>query len=963
MPTSHATPKYLLPLVCFAATCVAAGITWVQGGGTETIFVVTVSLLLSSMAVLLRSWKRHLVSLLFFFSFFIFLCGREILEIIFTLRRNDYSAAVTTHTYIELFVSVSTMLATYACISFLRGSSLPSSSLRICPLASLRSRLDVQAYRRHARQASVLTYVIVLFAGMAIRIIAFRFVQVHGYKALYIDFAQQKNSSASLLLLEKLEFALPLALAICLCLALSTTTKSWIIGSFACYLALSLGSGQRAQAFSGGVVVLIYLLSRAPHRLPSHRRWGLRHHAFHALAAVMTAAGAIMVATAVETMRGTRQSAFTSPLLSFFYQQGVSINVLKKEILYSTSLPDNTYYSLSAFSYGIFAKLRGITVYHGNTPDNALHGSSLSHALTYVSDPPLYLNGGGIGSSFIAEAHHDFGLAGVACFSVLIAALLVWLDRIGTGAWTDVLRLITFPSIIWAPRGEATGFITKLVQPSYLLLLTLIACCFFFLRCISRWRPRIPSLARDVFYSITANIISMAVMGALTLVLPKFLSLTHFSLWQLYIMWAMYGGYLTLGLSDGVYLRYGGCHVDALPARLISAQLRVLVLFHLIFTTVGTAVTLVICDNTDYIYISLCVFLSSALYVPRTFLTSVMQTSGSIRDYSIAVILERGLYGLAILAILAVNISSFHAIVYADLAAKGIALLYSLWRSRPFLSSFSPGWRVGAVETLASIKVGLQILFANLASLLINGIVRIVIQLRWGLVAFGYVSLAFTLANVIISFIQAVALAFFPHLKRMNDAHHKYIYLISSGLLNTILFGCLTLYFPLSYAVNVWLPDYNFSAAALALLFPMTLFEARYRMLHNTFLKALRHETYILANNLVALVIAAILSYLCAYWINSIQWTIATITLSLGVRGLFADLRLCYYLRVTTLRDIVMVPVMCTAFLVCTQMLSHLWALGTYSLLFAAYTSLEWPDLTHYRASLSVRLGAERTHA
>ena len=65
-------------------------------------------------------------------------------------------------------------------------------------------------------------------------------------------------------------------------------------------------------------------------------------------------------------------------------------------------------------------------------------------------------------------------------------------------------------------------------------------------------------LFKNLNYTIVANLLILVVSIALNLIVPKFLGVTEYSYWQLYVFYASYVGFFQLGWIDGIYLKIGG---------------------------------------------------------------------------------------------------------------------------------------------------------------------------------------------------------------------------------------------------------------------------------------------------------------------------------------------------------------------------------------------------------------------
>ena len=63
---------------------------------------------------------------------------------------------------------------------------------------------------------------------------------------------------------------------------------------------------------------------------------------------------------------------------------------------------------------------------------------------------------------------------------------------------------------------------------------------------------------RNLYYTVGANFITLAISVLLNLFVPKLLGVREYSYWQLYVFYSSYVGFLHLGWIDGIYLKIGG---------------------------------------------------------------------------------------------------------------------------------------------------------------------------------------------------------------------------------------------------------------------------------------------------------------------------------------------------------------------------------------------------------------------
>ncbi|PHP52334.1 O-antigen polysaccharide polymerase Wzy [Actinomyces ruminis] len=201
----------------------------------------------------------------------------------------------------------------------------------------------------------------------------------------------------------------------------------------------------------------------------------LAHRRVGRLIGVVSVPLVAIALTAVESARGVgavaSDTAGRNPILQLLYGQGVSSTVVRNAYTYADFIPKD-WYTGEFLHSGLPARLLGSQVYHGNTVEHALHGGSFTHAFAYTLLGPQYLSGRGTGSSFIAELFYDYGYVGVLVGGAVYGAVCVWACTLVKGQpLRNGLRLVIVPTLLWAPRGSATGFLSTWLTPSVLVAL------------------------------------------------------------------------------------------------------------------------------------------------------------------------------------------------------------------------------------------------------------------------------------------------------------------------------------------------------------------------------------------------------------------------------------------------------------------------------------------------------------
>lgn len=386
-------------------------------------------------------------------------------------------------------------------------------------------------------------------------------------------------------------------------------------------------------------------------------------------------------------------------------------------------------------------------------------------------------------------------------------------------------------------------------------------------------------ILKNISYSFAANCISMLISVIMITVLPKILSVRDYSIWQLYIFYTSYLGFLHFGWLDGIYLRYGGCEFEELDKVKFSNQLYALFLFE---TLIAIALlSYIFFEFTDILQRKVLLF-SAMLLVPSMlygFSSFILQITNRIKDYAKYILFERIVFATGVALYLFCSYRNYIGLFYIDLLAKISAMIFGLYIIRRIIVFHFYSVSNVIEEIYKNISVGSKLLFANIASMLILGIMRFGISRYWNVETFGKVSLALSIANFLMVFINAVSVVLFPALKRVADNELKIVYQKIDVMLTIILSGVLALYYPLKYVLNWWLPQYSDFLMYVSILFPICFFESKVVLLINTYLKALRQEALLLKINLITVGLSALLTYFCVVYLHNLQFTVISILL------------------------------------------------------------------------------------
>ena len=341
--------------------------------------------------------------------------------------------------------------------------------------------------------------------------------------------------------------------------------------------------------------------------------------------------------------------------------------------------------------------------------------------------------------------------------------------------------------------------------------------------------------------------------------------------------------------------------------------------------------------------------------IPKTMLSYLLQVSNRIKEYSLIVILEKVIYCLLTLCILLFGFTSYKPLIFADVLGKFCALFLGVYYCKDIVFSKMETIHVSLIEAWLNISVGIKLLVANIAGMLILGIIRMAIEYQWDIETFGKVSLAISVSNLLMVFINSVGIVLFPMIKRMDKDKLNDLYFKMRDILMVLLFGMLVFYYPLQYILKFWLPNYVDSFAYLALLFPMCIYESKMSMLINTYLKAFRKENQLLLINSISVLLSFIFSGISVFLLKNLILTVIMIVLLFAFRCIACELLLSNYMEKSVINDILKESVLCMAFMCISWNMPSLFAFFSYLIIFLIYIFSKRESYYYFIEKLIIR--------
>lgn len=442
-------------------------------------------------------------------------------------------------------------------------------------------------------------------------------------------------------------------------------------------------------------------------------------------------------------------------------------------------------------------------------------------------------------------------------------------------------------------------------------------------------------------YVIFSNLISLLISCLVILIIPNIIGVEDYGYWQLYLFYASYIGFFHLGWIDGIYLRYGGEYYEQLDKDKFFSQFILLLLSQLFISLIFLLYVTYYIVNLDKAFIINVLSITLITTNLRFFLIYVLQTTNRIKESSFITIADRAIYVLLLALLILSNYQNYQVMIWADVIARILSLFIATYYCKDIVLRNFKNLKIDLRESLENIKVGINLMFSNIASMLIIGIVRFSIENRWNIETFGKVSLTLSISNLLMLFVNAIGVVLFPILKRMNPENMQNIFSKIRRILIYTTLGMMLVYYPLKAILELILPSYKDSLAYMAILFPLTIYEGKMALLINPYLKALRLEKKMLQVNMIVMLISLVVTLLNIIWIYNLDFAIFSIVILLILRASIFELILADKLNVNIKIDLIIEIIVVSVFILGNIFLSMYEALLAYLASYLGYILLK----------------------
>lgn len=421
-----------------------------------------------------------------------------------------------------------------------------------------------------------------------------------------------------------------------------------------------------------------------------------------------------------------------------------------------------------------------------------------------------------------------------------------------------------------------------------------------------------------------ANIVSLILGIVVTFLFPKFLDISSYGYYQLYIFYTGYIIITAFGISDGVQLKIAGIRYEEINFEEQNSLFWFSTFIQWVIYFILLMIIFLGFDNNDKRFVLLSACVVGFVVHPRYYLYTLLQGVGRLKEYAHIIITERSISIIISVIALILGYRDYKIMIICDVAGRVLSCLIAIVYCRKIVLKKPKITRYTVVLSIKYMLTGSMILFAMQTSNIIIGINRYGIEQQWGIEEFSKISLAIALSNMVLRCVNSISVVMFPTLRNVKNEELPLIYRYVNVILMTVIFVFMCFFKPLCYMIGMWLPQYAESLKYSILLLPICIYECKYSLLINTNLKNLNKEKSIGKINLISIIVCIVSAFLNIFFMKNIELTIIGIFVALSVRSMLGEILIGNIFKISVKENIISEFVISMVFIISNYYIDNL---------------------------------------
>lgn len=330
-------------------------------------------------------------------------------------------------------------------------------------------------------------------------------------------------------------------------------------------------------------------------------------------------------------------------------------------------------------------------------------------------------------------------------------------------------------------------------------------------------------LIKNVLGVLASNIITIIAGIFVSFLLPKMLSIEGYGLYKKFTLYSNYLGICSMGIIDGIVLRYGGNDYDHLEKEKLRSYFSwYMIAIGAFALIIAVFLPFFVAEEYCFIVLMLAVYLI-AMNITGYF-QQISQITQRFREYSLRKILQ-SLSTVLIITPLFISFCQGNDVSYKSYVVLLMVVNYALtlwyvYTYRDIVFGERKPLKNTWQEIIELCQKGFPLLFANLCSTLILSLDRQFVSILFTTEEYATYAFAYSMLSMVTVATSAISTVIFPMMKRMSISSLKENYSTMLGIVVCIVFAICIGYFPLCIFIEWFLPKYAESLVIFRIILP-----------------------------------------------------------------------------------------------------------------------------------------------
>lgn len=446
---------------------------------------------------------------------------------------------------------------------------------------------------------------------------------------------------------------------------------------------------------------------------------------------------------------------------------------------------------------------------------------------------------------------------------------------------------------------------------------------------------------KSIFGVAISNVITIIGGIIVGLLLPKVLPVQDYGWYKTFTLYTAYIGFVSLGIIDGIVLKYGGKDYEEIDRTLFRSFFLWYSLVHFAFCILMFGGAALIEDiNYKFILVSLGIYTIIANY--SGYFQQISQITQRFHEYTTRKIISSVLkiFNVGVLFLWsALGFSPTYRIFLVVFIST--ELMITSWYIYTY-RDIAFGEKLSLADTKNEIFklsiMGFPLLFANLCSSLILSLDRQFVSILFETETYAKYAFAYNMLSLVTVATSAVSTVLYPALKRTTPESMKKNYGALLGIISIIVFGAIIAYYPLCLFVKWFLPQYTEALPIFRIVFPGLALSSSITVVMHNYYKAEGKNLVYFRKSILVLIVSAVangIAYLLFHSTKSIS--IASI-ITMVFWYLYIDHYFVKHYEYSCVRNFSYVMLMIFGFYLCSWIPSYYLGCGAYIIFFLIMT-------------------------